>query len=365
VNDERKLVRLSEVAERPLTWVWPGYVAAGAITDLSGDPAAGKSRIAYDLTARITTGQPLPGCTEGSPAAGVVLLQGEDTVDTMVKPALAAAGADLERVFVCDPSQFGTQPLALPEDLKIVKDAAAQVAAKLVVIDPASVFFTCNANSDGSVRQALKPLVEFAEEAELAVLLVRHLNKASRTNLQYQAMGSIAWLAAARCGLRVMNDPTSTDPYRHLLVLVKTNLSSVPSLAYRTVMANGQLGVEWLGTSNFTAKDLTRGEFEDGSKLWEAMEILFLILRDGPAPAEQVHQKARREGVAKRTLERAKAAMRVRSELRVISFDWYWQWKLPQEGNPIINHLRQKYDDLDGVAEDCVAQEEAEIAVGS
>ena len=105
------------------------------------------------VTARITTGQPMPGCSEDRPPAGVVLLQGEDTVDTMVKPALVAAGADLDRIVVYDPKKFTGQPFALPDDLKLVEEAAADVQAKLLVIDPVLVFFSCNANSDQSVRK--------------------------------------------------------------------------------------------------------------------------------------------------------------------------------------------------------------------
>ena len=43
---EQRLVRLTEVQPKPLSWVWPGYLAVGAITDFSGDPGAGKSWIA-------------------------------------------------------------------------------------------------------------------------------------------------------------------------------------------------------------------------------------------------------------------------------------------------------------------------------
>ena len=140
------------------------------------------------------------------------------------------------------------------------------------MIDPASVFFNCNPNSESAVRRALKPLEDFAQDSHLAVLLVRHLNKSNAGNLLYQASGSTAWIAAARCALRTASDPTTNDPYRHLLVPIKMNLVDAPSMAYRTVTANGHLGVEWLGPSNFTAKDLMKGEFEDGSKLWEAVE---------------------------------------------------------------------------------------------
>lgn len=69
----------------------------------------------------------MPGCSEGSPPAGVVLLQGEDAVDSVVKPALASAGADLDRIFTYDRKDFVEQPLVLPKDLSLVGQAAAEV----------------------------------------------------------------------------------------------------------------------------------------------------------------------------------------------------------------------------------------------
>ena len=349
---ERRLVRLSEVSEKSLTWIWLGYLPIGAIADLSGDPGTGKSRITYDLAARITSGQPMPTGSDSSPPAGVVILQGEDTVDTMLKPTLVAAGADLNRIFIYDPKKFGDQPLTLPDDLELVGEAAVKVDAKLVIIDPTTVFFACNVNSDQSVRRALKPVANFAKKLGLAVLLVRHLVKANTGNPLHQAAGSIAWIAAARCAMRAMNDPTSSDPHRHLLVQIKSNLISSPSLAYRTVMPNGHVLLEWLGTSTFAAKDLNRAEHEEGTRGWEAAEVLFLILRDGPAPAQFVIAKAGQEGVARRTLERAKIQLRVRSERHQLQYGWHWLWRLPDEENPVLHYFTEKYAALDAESQE-------------
>ena len=274
----------------------------------------------------------------------------------MVKPALA--GANPDRLFVHDPMNFLGQPLVLPKDLNLIEKAVAEVQAKLLVIDPNSVFFSCNPNSERHVRQALTPLVEYAQYAKLAVLLVRHLNKTNATNLLYQASGSTAWIAAAHCALRTASDPTSSDPHRHLLIPIKTNLPGAPTLSYRTLLGNGQIAIEWLGPSNFTAKDLNKSEYEDGSRLWEAMEILFLILRNGPRPAASVAAKAKFEQVSTRTLQRAKASLRIKSERRVIEWpSWQWYWRLPDEENPLIHYLQEKYAALDAAPQESTETE--------
>lgn len=363
MTGERRLVRLSEVEQKPLNWLWPGYLAIGTISNLSGDPGGGKSRIAYDIAARVSTGQPLPGCTEGSSPAGVVLLQGEDAVDTMVRPALVSAGADLQRVAVPDANALQGQPLVLPNDMKLVEVAAAQVQAKLVVVDPVTVYFPCNHNSAESVRAALRPLTEFAEAAGIAVLLVQHLNKSGSGNPLYKVGGSTAWIAAARSAMMAINDPTSSDPYKHLLVPIKTNLIAAPSLVYRTVLEGDQVGVEWLGASGFTVRDLNKSEYEDGSRLWEAMEVLYLILRDGPLFAAEVVDRARYEQVAKRTLERAKAMLRVKAERKAYKSAWRWVWRLPDDENAALHYLREKYEALDASAQDEPPQQQMQPSV--
>lgn len=347
VTEERHLTRLSNVELEDIQWVWPGRLAEGAIANLSGDPGEAKSRITYDLAARVTTGLAMPGCSEGSPPAGVVLLQAEDHVHAVVKPTLAAAGANVDRIFVYDPKAFAGQPLALPDDWKLIEEAVDEVQAKLVVIDPVTAFFTCNQNSDRAVREALKPLLELAHTRKLAVLLVCHLNKQRSPNVLYKAAGSIAWVAASRAAMMAIPDPASSDPYRHLLVQTKTNLVSAPTLAYRTVLTGSQVTLEWLGTNGFGVKDLMGAGQAEGAKLWEAMEILFLILRYKPERAKDAIRRALHEGVARRTLDRAKAALRVKSERKQSEYFWSWQWRLPDEDSPLLSLLRQKYDALD------------------
>jgi len=353
----RELVRLSEIVPKSIEWVWQGFLPVGAITDLSGDPGEAKSRITYDLTARITTGQPMPGCSEGSSPAGVVLLQAEDDPGGVVRPTLAAAGADMNRVFVYDPSKFVGQPLELPNDIDLIEEAVDKVHAKLVVIDPVTALFTCNPNSEQAVRKALKPVGELAADRKLAVLNVRHLSKGNRRNTLYQAAGSIAWLAASRSALMTVPDPASSAPYRHLLVQTKTNNpSSASTLAYRTVKSGNVVTVEWMGQSAFDVRDVLRGQKLEGTQLWEAMQILYLILRDGPERAKHVIKKAQEEGVAKRTLERAKLVLGVKSERASNPGLWWWRWHLPDEDNPVLHLIKSKYEAVDSADEQEVEQ---------
>ena len=95
---------LCEWTPRPLSWFWPGRLALGKLAILDGDPGLGKSLVALDLCARLSTGRAFP---DGRPCPGsgnALVLNGEDGVEDTIRPRLQALGADLERVFVSIPS---------------------------------------------------------------------------------------------------------------------------------------------------------------------------------------------------------------------------------------------------------------------
>jgi hypothetical protein len=349
MSNERTLVRLDQIQPRTTQWLWPGYLALGAITDLSGDPGQAKSHLAYDIVARVTRGRPMPGATANAIPAGVVLLGGEDAIDSTVRPALEAAGANIARVRIYDPTRFGARPLKLPDELRAVEDAVIASAARLLVIDPVSCFFV-GINSEEAVRRALMPLSELARRENLAVLMIRHLNKSNSSNILYRPGGTIAWTAAARVALQAIDDPYSDAPHHHLLLAVKSNLAEAPAFGYRTVMHEGAIGVEWLGPRSCTAKDLT-GAASEASKLRVAQEILFMILRSGPQPSREVWARAKKEDVAKRTYQRAKATLGIKPERRMeLNGRWWWECRLPEQENELLAQIRQKFEALDATA---------------
>jgi hypothetical protein len=255
-----------------------------------------------------------------------------------------AAGADLDRIVVYDPTRFGRSPLRLPADLELVRQAARTVNAGLVVIDPSSLFIDCEGNSERRVRAVLSQICDFAEDENVSVLLVRHLNKSGRKNALHQSSGSIGWIAAARIAFRVQTDPVSRDRYRRLIEVVKTNLTQPDPIAFRTVLLGDHIGVEWLGPAQKPLQELIEVDRHESTKLWQASEVLFLILRDGAKPTSDVNRKAREEGIAPRTLERARALLDV--QCRRVQFSphyWHMVLSLPEEDGPVLTGLREKY----------------------
>ena len=91
-------VRASEIVPEPVRWVWPGIIARAKVTGLVGHPGLGKSQVATDLAATVSTGRPWPGGVANDSAGEVIVLSAEDDAADTGVPRLIAAGADRTRV---------------------------------------------------------------------------------------------------------------------------------------------------------------------------------------------------------------------------------------------------------------------------
>ena len=90
-------VRASEIVPEPVRWVWPGIIARAKVTGLVGHPGLGKSQVATDLAATVSTGRPWPGGVANDSAGEVIVLSAEDDAADTGVPRLIAAGADRTR----------------------------------------------------------------------------------------------------------------------------------------------------------------------------------------------------------------------------------------------------------------------------
>jgi len=329
-------IRVADVEAEHVSWLWPGYLPAGKLCLLDGDPGAGKSTMTLDVAARVSTGSPMPdGAPCGRPGH-VLLLSAEDGIGDTIRPRLEAAGADLTRVSVLtellDDEQRG-RPLDLSTDLAGIRPHINRVGASLVVVDPLMAFLGTGVDShrDQDIRRALHPLANLADQTGATVLIVRHLNKSSAGSALYRGGGSIGIIGAARAAFVVATDPD--DAERRVLAPTKSNLAmQPPSLLYRLVSdpdrACGR--IVWEGVSVRHADELLSSGEQQGEQT-EAATFLRELLEVEPLPAKVVLARARDAGVAERTLKRAKAHLGVDSIKTGFGEDARWLWKLPDE----------------------------------
>lgn len=333
VPEEPVVVKLADVQPEPVRWLWQYWLAEGTVAVLDGDPGLGKSTFTLDLAARITLGRVMPPGDErdrGRQPAGVLLLGAEDSLKHTVRPRLDAAGADPDRVFSLEGVRQGEsdRPAMLPYDLELMASRIREWGVKLVVVDPLMAFLGAeyDAHKDQDVRRCLRPLGKLAEELDIVVLLLRHLNKLSGGAALYRGGSSIAITGTARTSLIVGRDPEAD---RFILAMNKTNLGPKPtSLAYRIESAGMGSRIVWDGEAELSPDDILghgAGSARPDADVQAAMKFLTEMLADGPILTKDLQRQAKDAGHAWRTVERAKAAIKAnaRREGRI------WFWELP------------------------------------
>jgi RecA/RadA recombinase len=334
---------VSNVEAEQVDFLWAGRIPRGKVTVLDGDPGLGKSTVALDIAARVSTGSPMPECTERREPAGVVLLSAEDGIGDTIRPRLEAAGADCHRIVVlAGVLGVGGPPRlpSLPGDTSELGRVVAETGAALIVIDPLMAYLDRQVDSyrDQDVRGALHRLARLAETSGAAVLIIRHLNKSAGGSALYRGGGSIGIIGAARSGLLVGTDPE--DERRRVLAVNKANLAEkLEALAYRLVPDDkwGCVRVCWEGPTGYRAEQLvglhSDAEQEAAGALADACDLLQEVLGDGPRWVAHVRDEARAASVAWRTVVRAKAYLHVLSAKigKPGDSEQGWQWYLPKD----------------------------------
>jgi hypothetical protein len=329
---------LSELAPHAVEWLWPGRLALGKLAMLDGDPSQGKSLVALDLCARLSIAQPMPDGSPGPGLASSLILNAEDAGADTVLPRLKAMGADLHRVFHVRREDDSWDHVCFPDHTSALDQLLAQTGARLVVIDPVMAYLdrSVAGNSDQGVRRALSPLAQLAQRRGCVILLVRHLNKRGGSCALYRGGGSIGLLAACRSGWLIAEDPSV--PGRHVLAQVKNNLAPPqPSLAYEVRSSEGvPPTVCWLGTSPWRADELLSAASHRSPVQPRERAYVFLasFLQDGPRTSREVWSAAQAEGLAERTLLRAKQDLSIRSQSVWHEKVQHSYWLLPGQTLP-------------------------------
>ena len=315
--DQIKGVRwMRDIQPQEVRWLWPGFIPAGKLTLLVGNPGLGKSTLTFEIVARLSRGVALPGA-EAVPAMACALCCPEDDDGDTIRPRLDAA--DFDENMVCVLKDVRT----IPEDLPLLEQIITRYRIGLVVFDPVVSFLSgkLNAHKEHDVRRGLSPLVELAQRTGCAVLGVMHQNKQRGGQALHRAGGSVAFVGIARAAMMLGIDPD--DPERRVLAPLKNNLApESKSLRIRLETPTGHkvARVEWLGECDVTADmlNMAADDVEEQTKVREAMAIIREELAAGPKPRTEVINRAKSEGIAPRTLRRARDRLGIPGD----STDW-------------------------------------------
>ena len=215
------LICVADVTPEPVDWLWRDRLALGKLTLLGGDPDMGKSQIAVNAAARITTGSYWPNGARANIGSALFICSEDDTADT-IRPRSEAAGADIEKVYAYRPIVDGKRKtFSLQEDLdRLALEINSIGDVKLVVLDAITSYMGGKIDSHRTtdVRSVLEPVGDFAKEHRVAILGITHPPKAAQAKAMHAFTGSLAFVAAARLAFYVTEE---AETNRRLLLSVK------------------------------------------------------------------------------------------------------------------------------------------------
>jgi hypothetical protein len=147
-------------------------------------------------------------------------------------------------------------------------------------------------------------------------------------------MTSIGIIGAARSGLIVGRHPDHPD--LRVLASTKSNLGPPPQSLIYSVERAGDVGrIAWGGECELTADQLLAADCGKGSPggaaVREAEEFLRSVLACGAKPANEIGEHAKAEGIAARTLQRAKKLLGIRSSKDGMTGAWHWEPPAPPD----------------------------------
>jgi hypothetical protein len=332
-KDTAVTVLMSDVEEKPIRWLWYGWLIEGKNVVLEGDMDQTKSTLALTMGAHVTTGKSWPDGSQ-CPQGNVVVMSAEDDAADTIKPRLRLAGADLSRVRQYTRVKGADGKLRLPKlsDVEVMRDLIVEFSAKFLIVDvlPAYLDKNTNAYVDQDVREALYPLSEIAAETGCTILLIRHTRKSGDSKKATHAGGgSIGIGGAARSVIRLDTDPD--DDQYHIMSSVKMNLTKKPrSRRYEIEEPEGEqhVRIEWHGESDHTADSLmlqqTAKPTTKRDKAQSDLEEL-LSTREGTVDAKEGLAIMTGAGYSENAVYRARQALGIKSKRS--GGIWTWTYK--------------------------------------
>lgn len=337
--DEPRQVRCTfadEIEPEPIDWLWEGRLALGKITMVGGNPEVGKTLEAVDNVARISTGRHWPQGPR-APIGSAFILSAEDGAADTIRPRLEAAGADLANVGIVSAVVGKGKIFSLQDDLDQLVEIMqrAPLPPKFLLIDPITAYLGGDLDSHRTtdVRAALAPLEAFTERTHISVKAITHPPKGATGNAINSFTGSLAFVAAPRMAFIITNEEGSD---RKLVLKVKNNIGlPARGIAYRILTKEISRGIVaayivW----DDAPVDVTADEAlyqqaqaaKGGGAGPVAVAVAFLEtqLADGPKLGAEVEAAARKQGIAERTLRRARQELGVDATKDGYQGPWIW-----------------------------------------
>lgn len=340
-RDGVMLVNGADLHPEPIQWLWNGWLARGKMHLIAGAPGQGKTTIALALAATVTTGGRWPDGSTCQPG-NVLIWSGEDDPADTLLPRLLASGAKRSRVYFVSGTRIGGDEQAFDpaRDMAALQREAERIGdIRLIIVDPIVSAVTGDSHKNTETRRALQPLVDLASSMNAALVGITHFSKGGQGGDPSQrVLGSVAFTAVARVVLVAAKVKGTDGEDRRIFARSKSNIGpDGGGYAYHVEQAEPLPGIHasfvtWGAPVDGSARELltdpNENDAADVSAKDSAKEFLIEALGDSPIWSQQLKSEAKDAGISWRTVERAKADLRVRCSK---GHDNRWYWSLPRD----------------------------------
>ena len=213
------LVDFREVHVRNVEWLDRPYLPRGELVLNIANGGTGKGLVSVYYAARLSRGE-----IAGKPRMSV-FAAAEDAFDTVFKPRLLAAGADLAYVRGLRWRRRGlTDAFVIPDDLDPAGRMIEDLDAALFVVDPllSHLHGKTDSHKDHEVKRALTPLSDLAHRTGCTVLGNHHFRKDTSRGARNAAQASSAFTDVPRVTWGMAKDPE--DESARVLEILKSNI---------------------------------------------------------------------------------------------------------------------------------------------
>lgn len=337
-QDRVVLLDASDIAPRPIRWIWSGWLAAGKLHILAGAPGTGKSTLAFALASSISTAGRWP---DGTPAdlGEVAIWSGEDDQSDTIIPRLLACGANLKNIkIISGMTGKDPRPFDPATDMAALSAALHGHNLRLLIVDPVVSAVAGDSHKNTEVRRALQPLVDLAVSIDCAVLGISHFTKSSAGKDPIDRVtGSLAFGAVARVVMAAAKLPEDEHNGARLLARAKSNIGPddggvlyhLEQIAIPDHLEITNTRIIWGKLVEGSARDLLaqaeRNDGEEKSATDEAREWLEDLLASGAMKAGAVSSEARQAGITEKALRRAREKLGIKPKKKDFGGGWFWE----------------------------------------